>query len=51
MFTTYLAVTIRLSRKEILHYGNGTPKYLLTNIYLVSYYINAIAGSDESQDF
>lgn len=50
-FTTLLAVTIRRRGKEVLHYGNGTPNYLLINIYLFSHYINAIAGSDESQDF
>lgn len=35
----------------MLHYGSGASNRLLANIYLVSYYINAITGSDESPDF
>lgn len=49
-FTSFLAMAIRVRGKEP-HYGNGPPNYLLINMYLVSYSINAIAGSDESQQF
>lgn len=49
-FTSFLAMAIRLRGKEVSHHGNGPLNYLLINIYLVSYYINARAGSDESQE-